>query len=81
MMLPVSRYVSPDKTRSSFYRKHCVAAKVIYLAIFVAKQPLKWHRGNYLKEVLNSKYVEVCWYMRRTKVVQDSFYLVIVTNS
>ena len=60
MMLPVSRYVSPDEASNSFYKKHCVAAEVIYLAIFCCLATIKWHCGNYLKEVLKSTYVEVC---------------------
>ena len=55
MMLPVSRYVSPDEASSSFYKKHCVAAEVIYLAIFCCLATIKvalWQ--------LKSTYVEVC---------------------
>ena len=82
MMLPVSRYVSPVKASSSFYKRYFFAVKAICLAIFCCLATIEVARGDYLKEVLNSTYVEVvCWYMRSTKVVQGLVYLVIVTNS
>ena len=49
--------MSPDMARSSFYKKHCVAAEAIYPAIFCRLATIEVALCNSLKEVLN---VEVC---------------------
>ena len=60
MMLPVLRYVSPVRASSSFCKRYFVAAKAICLTIFCCLATIEVARGDYLKEVLNSTYVEVC---------------------
>ena len=55
-MLPVLRYVSPVTASSSFNKSIVSRPRSFTMQSFVA-----WHQDNYLKEVLNSTYVDVCW--------------------
>ena len=52
--------MSSDKASISFYKKHCVAAKVIYLAIFCCLATIEVASWQLFERSINSTYVEVC---------------------
>ena len=59
MILPVSRYVSQVEASSSFSNMCCVAANVIYPAIFCCLATIEVASRQLFERSLNSTYVEV----------------------